>query len=368
MKKVKNIIRRIYKKIYKNNPYKTRYSRSIYGKEIFKLLDEKTKKKIKKALKTYYPELSKKNKKYKKICYDLAITLENTDFNTEEYFMFNLYNKNVKQRQEFISRVHKRKYVHMLNTDDSIKLLKDKYKTYLKFKDYYKRDIIEITGKDDYKKYEEFVNKHSSFVKKNNNLSCGKSVEIIKINEENIKNVFDRILSESDSSVLEELIIQKDPMKELHPASVNTIRIITYLNDNNEVIIKYPFLKIGQNNSIVDNGGAGGILALINEKTGKVKTNGVDEKKNWYKYHPNSEITLKGFQIPDWEEACNIAINAQKDMKEARLIGWDLAYSNKGWVVIEANGHTMFIGQQIADEKGKKTEFENMINFKDENI
>ena len=81
--------------------------------------------------------------------------------------------------------------------------------------------------------------------------------------------------------------------------------------------------------------------------------------------HPSSvnTVRIKGFQIPDWEEVCNLAIEAQKKYTEARLIGWDFAYTNEGWVMVEANGHTMFIGQQIADQKGKKKEFEGMIHY-----
>lgn len=360
---MKKFYNKIYKKIYKNKKNKTKRSRYLYGGPIYRKLDELEKKKIKKAIKKYYPDVDSNSKVYKKISRDLAFSKEFYNCSTEDYFLFDFYHKSDKKRKEFITKSQKSQYVHLLNTDESITLLRDKYKTYKLLKDFYKRDVIELKDKKDYENFVSFTKKHKKFIKKTNNKASGKGIELIKVNEIDLKEFFNNAISGDNTTIIEEVINQAAEMASLHPTSVNTVRIITFLDNDGSVIIKYPFLRMGQNDSIVDNGGSGGILALVDEKTGIVKTNGVDESFKWYKEHPNTYVKIKGFEIPDWEDACNLAIEAQHKLPEARLIGWDLAYTNEGWILVEGNGHTMFIGQQIADQKGKKSEFEDMIHY-----
>lgn len=364
MKKIIKMICELYKKLYKNNPGKTKMSRYIYGLDMYKKLDQREKIRIKKSIKKYKPNVRLKSIKYYKVFLDLAFSKKYYQCSNDEYFMFDFYHKNDKLRKTFITGIAKREYIHLLNTDDAIEFLRDKYSTYELLKDFYGRDVIEIKSQKDYKIFEDFTNKHQKFIKKSNNLSCGKGIEIKQIADENKKDVFYSLLDESESTVIEELVNQSEEMAILHPESVNTIRIITFLDEDNSIKIKYSFLRIGVEDSVVDNGGAGGIICLIDDETGNVITDGVDEEFNWYKVHPDTGIKLKDFSIPNWREACELAKKAQKKVKGARLIGWDLAYTNKGWIIIEGNGHTQFIGQQIADQVGKKEPFEKMIHYK----
>lgn len=365
MGKIIRLINKKYKKIYKVCPEKTKRSRYLYGRDIYKNLDKKEKSRIKKVIRIYYPDIKVKSKKYQRISRDLVFSKRFYKCDYNEYFMFDFYHKNDAIRKTFITGVQKKDYIHMYNTDDAIKLFRNKYETYKMFKDLYKRDVIEITCDADYKEFEEFITKHPKFIKKSNNLSCGKSIEIINSDDKNKKELFSKFLNESDSTVLEELVVQAEETAVFHPESVNTIRIITFKDLDGEIKIKYPFLRVGVGSSIVDNGGAGGLICLIDEKTGKIITDGVSEKRHFYKYHPDTCIEIKGYQIPDWDDALNLAKEAQKRIDDARLIGWDLAYTNNGWVLIEGNGHTQFIGQQIADQIGKKVPFEKMIHYKE---
>ena len=46
---------------------------------------------------------------------------------------------------------------------------------------------------------------------------------------------------------------------------------------------------------------------------------------------------------------------------DARIVGWDLAYSENGWVIVEGNAFGQLIGQQMCDKVGKKAEFEALM-------
>lgn len=351
------------------------------------------KKKIKRILDNYYPyTVSRRRKKlinkiwketkqeekdkiieicdkYKvkpndKLFKDMRFMKHSYGFKYDEYFMFRFKNKIMKKRTTFVSGRDMKEFIAYLNPADKKTLLRDKYECYLKFKEFYKREMIKLESDKDYKKFETFVKKNKLFVKKPYNKAFGRGIELIDSSKyKNKRELFDLLMSE-EAVVLEELIIQDFKMKTLHPASVNTIRMIPYIKENGEVVIHNPFIKIGQNNSFVDNGGAGGMLALIDPKTGVIITDGYDELLNRYKVHPNTEIKIKGFQIPKWDEAVKLASELAPLTPDLKYIGWDLALTKNGWIVVEGNGATQFIGQQLPDNKGKKKEFEKLIGYK----
>ena len=101
------------------------------------------------------------------------------------------------------------------------------------------------------------------------------------------------------------------------------------------------------------------------KETGKLITDGKDENNIVYKYHPDTNIKIKGFQIPEWNKAIKLAKEAALAFDKTRYIGWDIAITNKNEVlIVEGNGKTQFLGQQMTDEIGKKKELEKLINYK----
>lgn len=218
----------------------------------------------------------------------------------------------------------------------------------------------------DFKDFENFVNKHQSFIYKPIALSSGRGVTIFRLNEfTSVRSLFEKIVS-LGTGVIEELIEQVEEMKTLHPYSVNTIRVPTISIDSKsgtkEAYILSPILRVGQNKSCVDNGGSGGILSNIDKNTGVVYTDGADEFSNVYEKHPNTNIQFKGFEIPKWSEAVQLVNELVEVVPSFRYVGWDLALTDGGWVLVEANAAGGFQVLQIADKRGLKSELESVIS------
>lgn len=322
--------------------------------KIWKNTSEEEKEEIIKICKKY-------NETDKKIYKDVRYMRYTYGFKYEEYFIYRLKNKTLRKRLTFVSNKDMKGYIAYLNPAEKKKMLRDKYECYLKFKKFYKREMIKIETEEDFKAFSTFIKKHKKIVKKPYNKAFGSGIELIDTGKyKDKKELFKNLLSDG-AVVLEELIIQSKEMKALHPSSVNTIRVIPYLKENGEVVIHNPFIKIGQKNSFVDNGGAGGILALIDEKTGVIKTDAYDENVKCYKVHPDTKVKIKGYQIPKWSEVIELAKELVVLTPDLKYIGWDMAYTPNGWVVVEGNGATQFIGQQLPDNKGKKKDMEKLI-------
>lgn len=81
----------------------------------------------------------------------------------------------------------------------------------------------------------------------------------------------------------------------------------------------------------------GGIYCHVNCDYGFIDTNARDYLCNTYVYHPDTGVRFIGFDIPQWEEAKQLVKEMAKTVNGATVISWDLAYSKKGWCMVEAN-------------------------------
>lgn len=244
-----------------------------------------------------------------------------------------------------------------INSKEAHDLLCDKWRTYLFFNEYFKRDIVLVTkDKEDDERFDCFVSRHPRFIVKPVGLNCGKGIQIVDAScEEHIKS---QLLKQyADGFVAEELIVQADSLSSFHPSSVNTLRINT-VNYGDSIEVKWPCLRIGRCGSIVDNAGAGGVFGAIDVDTGRVVA-ASDEFHHSFEMHPDTGLPLVGFVIPNWEEACDMAKKLALMIPDCRFVGWDLALTEKGWMMVEGNFGPLLI-YQIAKGKGIKKDFKTM--------
>ena len=172
-------------------------------------------------------------------------------------------------------------------------------------------------------------------------------------------------LKEDGIGILEEIVIQHPKMASLCPTSVNTCRIATLLGDKQQGIV-YAFLRIG-NGKVMDNVDCGGMAPRINIETGKLCTVGADKKGNTVIKHPMTDTSIIGFQIPFWEEAKKMCMEAAMKIPQMRFIAWDVAITEKGPTFIEGNSFPSHASPQFAahypDGIGILPEFEKFIDL-----
>lgn len=136
--------------------------------------------------------------------------------------------------------------------------------------------------------------------------------------------------------VIEELIVQANEMAILHQQSINTVRLVTFVVDG-EVHIVGGAVRMGLGKSNVDNAGSGGIFASLDICGGFVNSMAVDVNGNHYSVHPDTQCKIVGFDIPQWREAIELVKEVALVIKSAAVVAWDLAYSTKGWLIVEGN-------------------------------
>jgi hypothetical protein len=128
----------------------------------------------------------------------------------------------------------------------------------------------------------------------------------------------------------------------LNNGALSTVRVLTCLNETGEPEIVGAAMRmaIGANH-VVDNLHAGGIAAAVDVETGSLgpaSNLGADARLGWMDRHPVSNAPITGTCLPMWDEVCDFARRVHRAFDDRVLVGWDIAITPDGPVLVEGNG------------------------------
>lgn len=191
-----------------------------------------------------------------------------------------------------------------------------------------------------------FVNNVSKFIYKPLEGGQGKGIQVFeKMGGRGYTQIYDNL--KETHGIIEEWIQQHPAMHKLYPDAVNIIRVQTVYAKGRCNFLGAT-LTIGYKNKIA-NASADSIFTLVDVKTGQVSTDGCDYNDNTYINHPETGVHFKGFQIPMWEEVLTMLEKAAARVPEIGYVGWDVAITEYGPVIIEGNNDGGYVGYQLAE-------------------
>lgn len=149
-----------------------------------------------------------------------------------------------------------------------------------------------------------------------------------------------------------EHIEQNNYAGKIFSGSVNTIRLLTMVDKcTGEPFIAGAVHRFGTNKTApVDNWIRGGIVCFIepdNGVLGKGVTPPINGNANWHDHHPETGEKIVGKKIEGWETLVVDIMNLCKKLDHTPYIGWDIAVTDDGFCVIEANNMPDLILMQI---------------------
>ena len=142
----------------------------------------------------------------------------------------------------------------------------------------------------------------------------------------------------SGDYIAEEYVTACKEIAEFNPGSLNTIRIVTFVNKSTFKVFG-SFFRMGLPGSQVDNAHAGGVFATVDVDSGIVTTQGLNTKGESFIFHPASGKQIIGFQIPVWDKIIDVCRKAAALTPEAKIVGWDVAVTDKYEVVMIEGNH-----------------------------
>ncbi len=126
--------------------------------------------------------------------------------------------------------------------------------------------------------------------------------------------------------------------------SLQTVRKSTFVDSSGECHILHATLKLITGQNVVDNfahAQTGNWLAKVYLENGvlgpavTIAPNGFGTKT--IATHPKTGVSIEGFRLPLWQESCRLIKETALKFLPIRTIGWDIALTPNGPVIIEGN-------------------------------
>lgn len=148
--------------------------------------------------------------------------------------------------------------------------------------------------------------------------------------------------SESEQNngyIIEQYLEQHVWYQNLNPSSLNTIRVHTLWKPKQRPKVTGALLRIGRQGKLVDNSSSGGIFASVDIGTGKLSSAQSFDlfDTSEFTHHPDSKAPLKDEILPLWQDIKNLTERTLPLFPNTRFIGFDIAVTPEGPVVIETN-------------------------------
>ena len=282
-----------------------------------------------------------------------------------DYKIAEFYRLNDAQRRTQITRGISNSIVRRMNDKDYWHSFDNKAEFNTLFAEHVKRGWLEIHEATTVEALEKFLSDKDTVIAKPLEGSSGQGIEkYARADWQESIPAFLELLHQNSIGILEEVVVQHERLSRLCPTSVNTVRIATLLGDKKQGIV-YAFLRIG-NGRVMDNVDCGGMAARVDLDSGKLLTVGADKQGNTYKTHPKTGTPIIGFEVPFWEEAKQMCIEAAQKVPQMRFVAWDVAITDDGPRFIEGNSFPSHAVPQFAahypDGMGILTEFRKFID------
>jgi len=313
---------------------------------------------LKGSYKKYYrdlKDLSKQNGKSANLMFlDTAISVLLFKSGLQDYLNYKFYEKSFKERREYATIGYQDKLYKLAASARYASFFSNKINFHKNFKDFVKRDYV--CYEDGFDKLNEFIEGRKYVIRKPISGLGGHDVE--KISTSKIKNrkAFYENLKK-DRCFLEDLVIQNSEWNKLNPDSLNTIRAVTKcINGKTELI--YAVARIGSGESIVDNFHRGGVGVKVNIEKGQLEGQTINKANERSDITSKTKLKVDSFKIPYWKEIVLMVNAAAKVNDKVNIVGWDVAITEEGPLIIEGNRGPGMDIIQVLYQRGIKRDLE----------
>jgi hypothetical protein len=161
------------------------------------------------------------------------------------------------------------------------------------------------------------------------------------------------LIADLDGYLVTEFVRQHGYAEQIFPEATNTIRIHSIVDPNSgEISLLRASHRFGSPKSIpTDNWSRGGYVAPIDIDTGEIGRLIVldDPPRSRPQRHPETGAQVAGVTVPYWEELCDLVREAAELHRYAPFVGWDVAVTDEGPLLVEANARPSVVGLQLTE-------------------
>ena len=126
------------------------------------------------------------------------------------------------------------------------------------------------------------------------------------------------------SYIIQPVVKQHESISKIYPHSVNTIRVMTYMDSNSNVNISCIVFRVGSNLSRLDNVATGGRLLAL-DSNGQSSSHAYNNIGTAFEtHHPDTGFCYKDISIPSIDSIKDFCIEAHYKYPYVGIVGWDV--------------------------------------------
>lgn len=317
---------------------------------------------LKQLLQIAFDTKRKNNKMLLPIMFDIVVSSFKYDMSYKEYRIYEFYKLEKVDRRKFLmmsdaQRIDAR-YNHGINRE----IFTDKMIFTKRLEDYTGRIVLDLQTSGQ-TRFNDFIKMNHKYVAKQ--LGDNRGVKYFELDEETDKTALRESLVKDAYFLVEPFIVQHTELEKLYPASVNTLRVLTFVDEDLEVQVLNTALKVG-NGLSRDNFSRGGLFSVPDEN-GTIIRPFVNKLGNIYETHPITNELLMGFEIPFYHQAVELCKRTALEVAGIRYVGWDVAITDEGVVLLDGSLYSKFfqippsvsafVGEEIHDLRGTYSKY-----------
>lgn len=313
------------------------------------------------SIKANIDKVSKKYGRNKTAIFaDMIVCMMRYSASPANYYYFGFAKLNHAQRKTYVTHKMSEQIQKRYNSSKYQIVFYDKMIFSRVFSEFYGRRCMSAETMV-WEEFAAFVDEIPKFIYKPLEGGQGRGIQVFENIDGGYAEVYENL--KGTHGIIEEWIQQHPAMQRLYPEAVNIIRIQTVYAQN-KCHFLYATLTIGYKNKIA-NASANSIFTLVDVRTGHVSTDGCDYNDNTFTNHPETGIHFKGFQIPMWNDVLRMIEKAAARVPQIGYVGWDVAITENGPVIIEGNNDGGYVGYQLAElcnGQGQKAVYQKFLS------
>lgn len=207
------------------------------------------------------------------------------------------------------------------------------------------KEVLYVSGKTEdismlYNRTTPFVLKNTVMEAGGGFLLCKPDKEMLVVNDKAISPKEFKGLLGTGKWVLQPQIKSHREISRINSSALNTTRIVTVFDGERPVYLT-GFQSFATSNCEIDSWSKGAVYVGIDPARNCLKPYGyfqpqvgnmaITEK------HPDSGIVFRDYIIKDLSKAVELCVSAHKLLYASFIIGWDIAITNDGPLIVEAN-------------------------------
>lgn len=154
--------------------------------------------------------------------------------------------------------------------------------------------------------------------------------------------------------LIQDKVAQHPFLNAIAPYTTNTFRVVTFVDADGEARVHFTTLRLGRRGNAIDNWDSGGLSVGVDRTTGELGPAVLKSAlgREWVEVHPDSGVRFAGERVPGWDGLLDACRRAARLTPGIRYVGWDVALSPEGPVLIEGNSDWELPAMQMMLPRG----------------